>query len=396
MRLLMLTPQLPFPARQGTAIRNWGLLRGLAHEHEVHLLSFGAGEPDPALKAVCRSVQVIAPPRRTRLDRLTGLLQAAPDLAQRLASAAFASHLRDLVRRGGFNGIQVEGLELAGYLPIALAAGLPAVYDAHNAEYLIQSRAAASDSRHPARWPAAAYSHLQIPRLRRFESEVCRAAAAVTCVSTEDAQALQTLTSDVHPVVVPNGLDLTAYASTPRSARADHVVFTGKLDYRPNLDACMWLLDEIWPRIRTARPAATLALVGQAPPDHLRARHGADGVSVTGAVDDVRPHLAEASVYVAPLRMGGGTRFKLLEAMALERPIVSTTLGAEGFAVADGRELLLADQAPAFAAACVRLLDDSGLRAQLSDRARTFVSAYDWTHLWPALLAVWHRLGLRP
>ncbi len=392
MRLLMLTPQLPFPARQGTAIRNWGLLRGLATEHEVHLLSFGAEAPDPALTAVCRSVHVIAPPRRTQLDRLTGLLRAAPDLTQRLASAAFAGQLRDLVRRGGFDGIQIEGLELARYLPIALAAGLPAVYDAHNAEYLIQTRAAHSDSRQPARWPAAVYSRVQIPRLRHFEAEVCRAAAAVTCVSSEDRQALRALVPEVHPVVVPNGLDLTAYAPPPQPARADHVVFSGKLDYRPNLDACLWLLDEIWPRIRAARPAATLALVGQAPPDRLRARHRADGVTITGAVDDIRPHLAEATVYVAPLRMGGGTRFKLLEAMALERAIVSTRLGAEGFAVQDGRELVLADDAATFATACLRLLDDAALRARLTEQARTFVAAYDWPRLWPPLLALWREL----
>jgi glycosyltransferase involved in cell wall biosynthesis len=392
MRLLLLTPQLPFPARQGTAIRNWGLLRGLAHEHEVHLLSFGAEVPDPALRAVCRSVQVIAPPQRTRLDRLTGLLQAAPDLALRLASAAFAGHLRDLVRRGEFDGIQIEGLELARYLPIALAAGLPAVYDAHNAEYLIQTRAATSDSRQPARWPAAAYSRIQIPRLRRFEAKVCRAAAAVICVSTEDRRALQALAPEVHPEVVPNGLDLPAYALPPGPARANHVVFSGKLDYRPNLDACLWLLDEIWPHIRAARPAATLALVGQAPPDRLRARHGADGVTVTGAVDDIRPHLAEATLYVAPLRMGGGTRFKLLEAMALERAIVSTRLGAEGFAVQDGRELVLADDAAAFTAACLRVLDDAALRARLAEQARAFVAAYDWPRLWPPLLALWREL----
>jgi glycosyltransferase involved in cell wall biosynthesis len=168
------------------------------------------------------------------------------------------------------------------------------------------------------------------------------------------------------------------------------------MDYRPNVDAALWFAEDILPRIRAARPEVQFVVVGQKPAERLQKLNGQNGVVVTGAVEDVRPFIAEAAVYVAPLRMGGGTRFKLLEAMALARPIVSTTTGAEGFSVASGRELILADTPADFAAAVLSLLEDPAHAAALGQAGRAFVQArFDWGMIIPKLEAVYEELRNR-
>jgi glycosyltransferase involved in cell wall biosynthesis len=162
------------------------------------------------------------------------------------------------------------------------------------------------------------------------------------------------------------------------------------MDYRPNVDAALWFAQDILRRIRSARPDACFMIAGQKPHARLLQLQGQPGIVLTGEVPDLRPFLAAAAVYVAPLRMGGGTRFKLLEAMALSRPIVSTRLGAEGFEVAHGREVLLADTAGDFAAAVVSLLEDESKRAALGEAARRFVEAdYDWSAIIPRVEAAY-------
>ena len=401
-RLLFLTPQLPYPPRQGTAIRNWGLISHLAKRNAVSLLSFveaGQDSEPELLRTTCQHLVTVPAPRRSKTERVLSWLRGEADLGARLWSASFEPALRTLLDTTTFDFVHLEGLEMARYLDAVRAAAPKAhiLYDAHNAEHVLQQRAFRSDLGQGRRWPAAAYSWQQAPRLARFEARVCRAAAGVVCVSREDAYALQRLVSELKPLVVPNGIDLADYARAgarpTEMSNGDNLVFTGKMDYRPNVDAALWFADEILPRIRAARPNASFLIVGQKPAASLTRRHGQDGVSVTGAVADARPYIGHARVYVAPLRMGGGTRFKLLEAMALARPVVSTTLGAEGFQVQSGRELLLANDEAAFAEAVLALLADPARSAALGQAGRAFVEdGYDWTRLIPRLDALYSRM----
>lgn len=389
MNLLFLTPQLPYPPQQGTTIRNWGLIKHLAARHSVTLLSFAeAGQAvAPELLAACERVLTAPAPQRTRAQRLHTLLSPHADLARRLWSPDFAHQLSSLLRDITFDVIQIEGLEMAAYLSALRPSSSVIVYDAHNAEYVIQRRALMNDLRQPVRWPAALYSALQVPRLRAFETQVCGVAHAVSCVSAEDAAALQELVPTLAPAIIPNGIEVDEYtAVSGQPSAVSRLVFTGKMDYRPNVDAVLWFADEIWPRIRAVRPEVEFVVVGQKPTEALRALHGRNGINITGWVEDARPHIAGAAVYVAPLRMGGGTRFKLLEAMALARPIVSTRLGAEGFAVALGREMMLADAPADFAEAVLVVLDDSARAEALGQAGLSFVRAgYDWSAIVPKL-----------
>ncbi len=405
MDILFLTPQLPFPPRQGTAIRNWGLIQHLAARHAITLLSFAETDQSadtPELRAACRRMVVVPAPRRSRAARLRTLLSRHADLARRLWSPDFARACAGLLLGSTFDIVHIEGFEMATYVPLmrganraSLTPNLRLIYDAHNAEYVLQRRAFATDLRQPARWAGALYSWIQIPRIGEFEAEACRAADSVTCVSEEDALALRQLVPTLQPIVIPNGINLEDYTlrdtpyDTGPTAKAT-LVFSGKMDFRPNIDAALWFAAEIWPRIRAARPEVQWVIVGQKPVERLLRLNGQDGLVITGAVEDVRPLIAGAAVYVAPLRMGGGTRFKLLEAMALARPIVSTTVGAEGFAVASGRELLLADSPADFAAAVISLLADPARAAALGRAGRAFVQArHDWSAIIPKLERVY-------
>jgi polysaccharide biosynthesis protein PslH len=194
--------------------------------------------------------------------------------------------------------------------------------------------------------------------------------------------------------VVPNAIDVARYQE-PVTGDLPHydILFSGKMDYRPNVDAMLWFGSEIWPKIRAARPETTWAIAGQKPHRRLARLRELPGVTVTGRVEDVRPYLAGATVYVMPFRMGSGTRLKLIEAMAVGVPMVSTRLGAEGFPVEDGRELLLAEEPEAFARAVLRLLDDEELRARLRAAGRHLAWQYDWRRVMPRLVAVYEGSG---
>jgi glycosyltransferase involved in cell wall biosynthesis len=401
-KILLLTPQPPLPARQGTALRNWGILRHLAARHAVTLLSLApaaGAAPPPELAAACRAIHLLPAPVRAASARLRTAAAGRADLADRLWSPEFAATLQRLITDSPPDVVQVEGLELGRYLDVARQCrpGLPIVYDAHNAEVTIQWRGWRSDRATPSRWLAAAYSRLQVGRLARLETAVCRQADAVTCVSDTDAAALQKLVPGLRPVVVPNGIELADYTPPAEAAATEPLLtFTGKMDYRPNVDAAVWFASDILPIVQRDWPAARLQVIGQQPTARLLRHHGRGGVEVVGAVADIQPYIKGCAVYVAPLRMGGGTRFKLLEAMALARPVVSTTIGAEGFGVASGRELLIADDAYDFAQAVILLLGDRALAAQLGRAGRAFVeAAYDWGAILPRLEALHQQLVAR-
>jgi sugar transferase (PEP-CTERM/EpsH1 system associated) len=399
-RILVLTPQFPYPPHQGTTIRNYNLIAGLALRHEVHLLSFGhpAERHGTPLDDLCHSVQVVQPPQRSTRQRVKGLLLSPlPDMAQRLPSPEFEAALAATLDREVPDVVEVEGIELAQYLfQIAgRRAGKPhplLVFDDHNAEYILQQRAFETDARQPRRWIGAAYSLVQWLRLRSYERRACLAADRVVVVSEADARAIRRLVPGLDLAVVPNGVDVEFYSAPipPLEAHAgpgqQDMVFTAKMDFRPNVDAVLWFAQKVLPLVRQEMPEARFWVVGQDPHPRLAPLARDPAVVLTGWVEDVRPYIAGAGVVVIPLRIGGGTRLKVLEAMAMSKAIVSTTLGCEGFDLASGQELVLADAPAGFAAALLDLLRDPGRRERLGRVARRFAaSRYDWGMIVPRL-----------
>jgi sugar transferase (PEP-CTERM/EpsH1 system associated) len=404
MRLLLLTPQLPYPPHQGTSLRNFNLIAQLVKRHRVCLLTFL--EPDQSLDDagplldMCDWIDPVPVPRRSSTLRLRQMLTTRrPDMAWRLWSPAFRDRLTMRLVEAPFDVVQIEAIELAPYLPtIGRACRESAeprpliVYEDHNAEWVLQKRACLTDLRIPGRWPAAAYSFVQWMRLKRYEAGVCRHADFVVAMSEADQDAILAIAPEAPVTIVPNGIDLDEYTGYDGPAQRFDLVFTGKMDFRPNVDAMLWFGREVWPLIRQHRPQVKLAIVGQRPHPRLDPLREVSGITITGWVPDVRPYIAGATVYVAPLRVGGGTRLKLLQAMAMEAAIVATSLGAEGFPVTHSRELLLADTPASFAQAVLALLDAPEQRAQLGAAARRFAQAtYGWDALVPKLEALYDR-----
>jgi sugar transferase (PEP-CTERM/EpsH1 system associated) len=399
-KILILTPQFPYPPHQGTTLRNHNIIAGLAQRHQVHLLAFG----DPAesqgtpLDDLCQSVQVLSPPQRSMSQRLKGLLfSTLPDMAQRLPSPAFRAALADTLVREEPDVVEVEGIELAQYLFQVADSRREGVcpllvYDDHNAEYILQQRAFETDLRQPRRWVAAAYSFVQWRRLRAYERRACLTADRVAAVSEADAEALRGLVPGLQPAIVPNGVDMDYY-TVPIAALAGRetpgvqdLVFTAKMDFRPNVDAVLWFVRDVLPLIRRESPETRFWAVGKSPHPRLAPLAGDPGVVLTGWVEDVRPYIAGAGVCAIPLRIGGGTRLKVLEAMAMGKAIVSTSLGCEGFGLVPDQELVIADEPAEFAAAVLALLRNPERRERLGLAARRFAdSRYDWRMIVPRL-----------
>jgi glycosyltransferase involved in cell wall biosynthesis len=400
MHILLLTPALPYPPHQGGALRNFGILRGL-HDagHQVSLLSFGTpGESSP-LAALCTHLEIIPPPARTMRDRLRDLVTSGqPDLARRLESAVFREALNRLLSQVTFDLIQFEGLEMAIYMQAAhkLQPRARLIYDAHNAEFALQQAIAQVETGNPRRLPAALYSRIQARRIEHFERTVCAGANAVIAVSEEDAALLRPFRPDGRAHVLPNGIYVDDY-SQPDSKKLDlgeHVlVFTGKMDYRPNVDGARWFADAILPRIHAQIPQARLYVVGQKPHASLQTLCEKEGIEVTGWVPEVQPFLHAAGVYVAPLRMGSGTRLKILEAMAAGCAVVATPIAAAGLNEDARRAIRLAEGEEAFAAAVIDLLRQPERRAELGAQAQRVVRQhYDWGALIPCLLNIYREV----
>ena len=403
----MLVPQVPYPPRQGAAIRNYHFLRWLAARHDVSLLAYGSDPEAPAhLRDLCAEVAVVSPGRRTTGTRLRDLVASGlPDLALRLYSPALAAELERRLAGSRFDVVQVECLETSlAWMRVrrraALGAQAPrAIFDDHNAEYALQWRAFANDLGKPPRWPAAAYSLLQSAKLRRYERLLCSMAERVVAVSHEDAAALRRLGLRDTPAVIPNGVDCSyfAFRAVEPCPPSQRILFTGAMGYRPNVDAVVWFATRVLPLVRRDVPDATFVIVGANPAPAVRRLTSEPGVVVTGAVEDVRPYLAGCGAFVVPLRVGGGTRLKVLEAMAAGVPLVSTTLGCSGIAAEPGRHYLRADEPRHIASSLADvLLGRVDCSRMLAEARRLVEERYEWSQVCRGLDAVYASLGGEP
>ena len=398
MNILLLTPQLPYPPHQGTSLRNFHIIRGLAERHPVSLLSFLESnqsmdaEKIRPLSTLCQIIEIVPVPQRSTGKRLQQLVTTRrPDMAHRLFSPEFNGKLQKLLTENQFDIVQIEGIELARAIEIVRVASPRSkiVFDDHNAETELQRRNFLTDLGILHRWPAAVYSWIQVGRLRRFERWACMESDAVTAVSDADREHLLALSgqaSGISPLsitVIPNSIDVTQYETAPDEVISFDLMFSGKMDYRPNVDAVLWFAEEVWPGIKAKRPSTTWAIVGQKPHARLEPLRDLDGVTITGWVDSMAPYLHGAKISIMPFRIGSGTRLKIIEAMAAKKPIVSTPIGAEGFPLRHDKELLLAETATGLETAVLHLLDSPTDQKRLGEAAHQFAQQYDWRNVVP-------------
>jgi sugar transferase (PEP-CTERM/EpsH1 system associated) len=389
MKVLFLSPHIP-ALLTGATTRDYYMLKALASQHEVTLLTLNMNgaqgiAPDlEALTPLVSSMQIVkvAQPRWKRWSQLFAFLRGRSYAISRGVVPELQAAIDQAVEQERYDLIWYEGSILAGY---RVPAGIPVVIDEHNLEFELCWRTY-QRTRPGLR---KLYNRLEAQRLKPVELKRCQEASLVCLTSEREYSELTRLLPSCVAAVVPNGVD-TSHFSPPAPEEEDeyHIVFSGSMDYYPNTDAVLFFARHCWPLIRAALPQARWTIVGKNPPPSVHNLAQLPGVYVTGSVKDVRPYLTSASLTIAPLLIGSGTRLKILESFAMGKAVVSSRLGCEGINVEHGRELLIADQPEDFAAAVVRLLRDPLTRRSLGEAGRQLVEReYSWTISGQRLLA---------
>jgi glycosyltransferase involved in cell wall biosynthesis len=383
-RILTLALGVPFPPIGGGLTRTYHLLKALSAEHDVTLAAFTYGEPreEPSYPVQIEPIPwqwsdlyremtgADADAARRAYERLT-FEGPDPWFASVVDPVAMEEALARILRVRP-DLVLLEGSPLARFLP-ALPPGVPCVLDFFDVHSVVARRAVESAS---AADRVAAVREAE--RTLAFERRAVERCAGCLAVSEEDAAAVRTLLGARQVHVVPNGVDTSYFMPSAGAVENGALLFTGRMSYEPNADAAIYFAEEVLPLIRRDCPHARFHVVGAAPPQRVSAL-ASDVVVVHGRVDDIRRYFWNAEVVVVPVRAGGGTRLKVLEAAACAKAIVSTSLGVEGLAFEDERDILVADSASALAAAVATLLRHSARRDALGAGAQTAARHYDWT-----------------
>ena len=391
-RLLYLGHNLPFPPDEGALIRSYHTVRLLSRRYDISAIYFWrrAARGDAAARA--RSVEEMRrfgsadafaiPQEHSRVrwvwDHARSMLTRTPYTRWVHESRPVRRRLDELLGRHSFDLVHVDSIDLLAYLP--RLPSVPLALAHHNVESALLRRRAEH-----ARGPARAYLDLQATLVEAAEREWCAKASLNVAVSDQDAEQLLGLAPGAEMLVLPNGVDTRSFVpvdSTPGGG----VVFVGGYSWLPNADGMQFFTREILPLIRRERPDARVRWIGKSTEAATR-EFSRLGVEVLGYVDDIRSVVGEAECVIVPLRIGGGTRLKILDAWAMGKAVVSTSIGSEGLATCDGENILLADAPDRFADAVLRVLRDRSLRTRLGRAARdTAERHYDWERLGDRML----------
>lgn len=387
MRILWVKADKLLPVQNGGNIRTYHVLRYLSSRHELTFFSYYGGKPDPDYErelkrelpgsiAVCTGKRELAGVARG-LDYLGHVGAQPPYAVSRFADARVQRQIRTWFREQRFDVAVCDFLDAAVNFPGRL--NIPSVLFQHNVESEIWRRHAGT-ARNPAR---KMMYRMEFRKMLRYERTAVRKFQHVIAVSENDRALMMKWVDADRITVVPTGVDLAHYAPDPETSTtsapesAPLVTFIGAMDWEPNVDGVEYFCSEVWPAIKTEVPEARFRIVGRNPVRRVQ-KWASDSIEVTGLVPSVVEHLRESAVVIVPLRIGGGTRLKIYEAMATSKAVVSTTVGAEGLDIHPGRDIILADDARAFSQAVIMLLRDRELRRRYEKAAAETAGRYDW------------------
>ena len=380
MKLLFLANTCPLPATNGLTMRSSSVLLALAAlGHRVFLLSFVEAEPPKEthrdLARLCFGYKflksdfanVSSPGQYLR--RLKNLWRSSPYGLLRYGSAAMRSQVLELLKQDRFDAIVCDTIDSVIHLPAGVE--VPVIVNNHNVEHLILERYLPHEH-NPAK---KLYGWLEAKKLRRWEAQACSRGRLVWVCSKFDREVLQQLCPGMEFQVVPNAIDTDSYVPSATAVCEPIILYSGGMDWYPNRDAVEFFVHEVLPELERQVPSVQFVVAGRGPSPEFRHRVERRNVTFTGTVPDMRPEIARAAVCVVPLRIGSGTRLKILEAAALSKPVVSTTLGSEGLEFISGKEIANADEPRAFAARIAELLRNPDLSVQMGRAARAKVCA---------------------
>jgi len=405
MRVLQFAPRVCWPLDTGAKLRNYHLARILSAHADVALLAFSdEGQSLADLERFYKQVTAVRRERGYTFSKmLRGALGSTPLPVLNYTNDSMTRAVESLLGEQDFDVVQIESIHLMAYLPkIRAARSRPLIVcDWHNIESELLRRYSERESnvarRAYARKTARLMSQLERRALIEFDAHLV--------VSERDAERLRNIDSEAQVSLIENGVDMAHYsddeieaayatwAAAGAARKTKRIVFVGSMDYHANVDGAVSFGREVWPRVRDRQPELVFTVVGRDPAPEVRALTTIPGIEVTGTVDDVRPFYREALAAIVPLKVGGGSRLKILEAMAAGVPVISTTLGAEGLNVRDSENILIADTNEQLAEAIVSVVESEEQCKRLSNAGRALISRhYDWLQLGTNLLEIYQKL----
>ena len=378
MRILFVTPELPFPPTWGYSIRISKFLSLLARRHSMSLLTYAANGDDDkirALEAMGLDVHAVRGgdnrSARKRVAQFASLLSSRSYQGRYLYSDALQHKLNELCAGPPFDIIHVETSQMVTF---EFDRRSPLVIDEHDIVFELLGRIAETERSFFRR----VYNLSERRKYEREEIARWKRASACVVTSAREVPVVHSAGITAPVLAAPNGVDVDYFAPSNVQPDPDTLVMTGLMRTRPNIDAAVYFIKDIFPKILTDRPKSIVYIVGGDPPDEVT-RLASANVVVTGGVPDVRPFVHKAAVVVVPLRMGGGTRLKVLEGLAMKKAMVSTSIGCEGIDVRHEEHLLVADQPESFARAVLRLMDDPASGTALAETGYALVGQqYRW------------------
>ncbi len=391
MKILFLSPTVPYPLTDGGRIRVFNLLKQITKNNDVTLLALETQPEDTESITHIQDlgIKVHLVPNSSMLPRispstlLSAFFKRQPITVARYNVPAYRKKLRELLSAETFDVVHYEMFHIAQFYS---ETDLPRVLSQQNVDSAIWRRLQGETSN---LFYKFAYWTQQIA-FQRYERVISPKFDAVTCTSDIDAAVFQQHCAEGVVKVIPNGVDVTHYRPDFTSEEPAHLIYIGSMDWYPNEDAVSFFVEEVLPQIQNSVPDVKFSIVGGNPSARVQKLEDIEGVVVTGRVPEIKPYFAEATVFAVPLRIGSGTRLKILEAMAMGKAVVSTTVGAEGLALRDGEEIFIADEPKAFADAVIRLITNPSLRQKIGENGRTRVEQdYDWRNIGKKLLAVY-------
>jgi glycosyltransferase involved in cell wall biosynthesis len=394
MRVLVVDEEIPYPTNSGKRLRTFNLIKHLASRHEIVWIYRGLHNvhSDPRgleeLGIQCIKIPHPVPQKhglRFCAALLGNLISRYPYVVTSHRSKPLIKEVGNTLSRRAFDLIHCEWAPYAINLEPFKA--VPKIVIAHNVESKVWERLWELESNSLRK----AFIYRQWKKMARFEAEFLPSFSRVVAVSETDASLLGRWVSREQLAVVPNGVDSAYFHPSESPEMPESLIFTGSLDWRANVDCILYFLDEIWPDIRATFPNTTFTVVGRNPSAELIRRiENTASVSLKASVDDIRPYLRQAAVCIVPLRIGSGSRLKILEALAMGKAVVSSSIGAEGLELEPGKHLILADTPKDFLAAVSRLFRDADLCRKLGKAGRSLVeSRYRWEDLAGCLEAIW-------
>ncbi|HKI46203.1 MAG TPA: glycosyltransferase family 4 protein [Balneolales bacterium] len=378
MKILHLLPYIPVPANFGGALRIYHVLKYLAENYDVTVVGFdNTGDRRtffrafPELQGRAHFVAHPWKPTFRKAYLIHALLKRQSFWRSIAYSKKMQKTLNRILTREKFDMVLSE-------FPVMGFFDLPGealkILDAHNVEYDNFRRMATLDNNRILR----SFFRREYQKFYGEELDVCKKQDAIFTTSYRDLELFHRDVPGIPKYVIPNGVDTSFFYPSDDEPEPLSMVFVGMMNYVPNYDGMQFFIDQVFPLIQKQIPGIKIYIVGKNPPKKL-ANRSSENIIVTDFVDDVRPYVWRSSVYVVPLRMGGGTRLKVLEALSMEKAVVTTHIGSEGIDVRDGDTVLIADNAPDFANAVIRLLNDRALRKKLGEAGRKLVTAeYEW------------------